>query len=143
MHKGAMQRLRFEVLKRDNFTCQYCGRHAPNVELEVDHVIPQSQGGENTKENLVTACTDCNQGKSSLRLDEEFVPVPKVIYRASESFEEVLAAIPFGTMTEDEILAARTPAGSWTAATLNGWGVPWPPPRGWKARLMGKAEGST
>jgi 5-methylcytosine-specific restriction endonuclease McrA len=34
------KKLRFEVFKRDNFTCQYCGRETPEVILEADHVIP-------------------------------------------------------------------------------------------------------
>ena len=39
-------------------------------------------------------------------------------------------------MTEDEILAARTASGGWTRETLERWGVPWPPPKGWKAALI-------
>lgn len=57
-------KLRFNVLKRDNFTCQYCGRSAPNVSLVVDHIFPFSKGGKNTIENLRTACSDCNFGKN-------------------------------------------------------------------------------
>ena len=40
------------------------------------------------------------------------------------------------TVTIDEIEAARTPSGGWTKAQLAAWGVPWPPPKGWKARLL-------
>lgn len=47
---------RFEVFKRDKFTCQYCGATAPNVILEVDHIKPVSKGGSNDLLNLVTAC---------------------------------------------------------------------------------------
>jgi 5-methylcytosine-specific restriction endonuclease McrA len=47
------------------FTCQYCGRSAPDVELQVDHVHPQSLGGATVLENLVTACVECNVGKSA------------------------------------------------------------------------------
>lgn len=36
----------------------------------------------------------------------------------------------------DEIEAARTPAGGWARETLAEWGVPWPPPKGWKKRLL-------
>lgn len=39
-------------------------------------------------------------------------------------------------MTEADIMAARTPAGGWTRETLASWGVPWPPPKGWKKRLL-------
>jgi 5-methylcytosine-specific restriction endonuclease McrA len=57
------QRLRWQVLERDNFTCRYCGQSAPNVVLEADHVIPVADGGDDSMENLVTACRSCNQGK--------------------------------------------------------------------------------
>jgi hypothetical protein len=62
--------IRFEVFKRDAFTCQYCGRKAPDVLLEVDHVEPVSQGGTNDLLNLVSACRDCNAGKSDRRLSD-------------------------------------------------------------------------
>jgi len=55
--------LRFNVLKRDNFTCQYCGRKPPDVELHVDHIIPWSKVREHNEENLRVACADCNLGK--------------------------------------------------------------------------------
>jgi HNH endonuclease len=58
-------RLRFNILKRDNFTCVYCGRKAKDdVTLHVDHIHPVSKGGTDTEDNLVTACEDCNLGKS-------------------------------------------------------------------------------
>lgn len=56
--------MRIEILDRDNYTCQYCGRSAPEVKLEIDHKTPWSKGGKTTKDNLVTACFDCNRGKS-------------------------------------------------------------------------------
>ena len=56
---------RFDILKRDNFTCQYCGRKAPSVILEVDHIIPISKGGEDTPENLITSCSLCNVQKGN------------------------------------------------------------------------------
>jgi 5-methylcytosine-specific restriction endonuclease McrA len=60
---GISLRLRFEILKRDNFTCQYCGRSAPSVALHIDHKKPVSKGGDNRPENLAAACLDCNIGK--------------------------------------------------------------------------------
>jgi len=62
------QSLRFSILRRDDFQCQYCGRKAPEVVLEVDHVVPISFGGDNKLENLRTSCRDCNQGKRDVRL---------------------------------------------------------------------------
>lgn len=63
--RNLSRRLRFAVLYRDAFTCQYCGRQPPEVTLHVDHRNPFSLGGENSMENLVTACGECNLGKSN------------------------------------------------------------------------------
>lgn len=41
------KKLRFEVFKRDKFACNYCGKQAPNVVLEIDHIEPVSKGGTN------------------------------------------------------------------------------------------------
>ena len=57
--------LRFQIFARDGFICQYCGRRPPDVVLEVDHVHPYSEGGTDEELNLVTACFDCNRGKSA------------------------------------------------------------------------------
>lgn len=64
------KRIRFEVFKRDVFTCQYCGIASPKVVLEVDHVIPVCEGGADNLENLITSCFDCNRGKGKYLLDE-------------------------------------------------------------------------
>lgn len=58
-------RQRFEILKRDGYRCRYCGRSGRLVQLEVDHVVAVAEGGTDDDDNLVTACGDCNQGKSS------------------------------------------------------------------------------
>ena len=68
--KTIPKKIRFEVFKRDSFTCQYCGRHAPDVILECDHIVPVADGGKNTILNLVTACVDCNRGKGKTRLSD-------------------------------------------------------------------------
>lgn len=60
--------LRFEVFKRDSFTCQYCGRQTPSVVLEIDHLIPKSKGGSDDINNLITSCFDCNRGKGNVPL---------------------------------------------------------------------------
>ena len=62
------KKVRFEVFKRDKFTCVYCGRKAPDVILEVDHVFPVSKGGDNNITNLITSCVDCNSGKRDIPL---------------------------------------------------------------------------
>jgi hypothetical protein len=62
---------RFEVFKRDKFTCQYCGRSAPDVVLHVDHIQPVAKDGDNDILNLITACRDCNAGKSDKTLSDD------------------------------------------------------------------------
>jgi len=69
--KAITKSVRFEVFKRDSFKCQYCGRGAPDVILEVDHILPVSKGGDNDLLNLVTSCKDCNRGKSNKLLSDK------------------------------------------------------------------------
>jgi len=54
---------RRNILARDEHCCQYCDRVFPLSELSIDHVIPRSQGGGDTWENLVCACHRCNARK--------------------------------------------------------------------------------
>ena len=60
------KRVRFEILRRDAHTCQYCGAKAPDAVLQIDHVVPVSLGGDDKPSNLVTACSSCNGGKTSI-----------------------------------------------------------------------------
>ena len=64
---------RFRILRRDGFACRYCGARAPDVLLEVDHLIPVSAGGGDDSTNLVASCEDCNRGKSA-QLVPEILP---------------------------------------------------------------------
>jgi 5-methylcytosine-specific restriction endonuclease McrA len=57
-----------EVLRRDNYICQYCGKQTPF--LTIDHVIPRRLGGEHSWENLVAACPPCNHRKGSRTLEQ-------------------------------------------------------------------------
>lgn len=68
--KPISKKVRFEVFKRDSFTCQYCGKSAPEVVLHVDHIKPVKEGGTNDIINLVTACSDCNLGKGAKKLSD-------------------------------------------------------------------------
>lgn len=67
------KRLRYEVLRRDNHACRYCGGFAPDVTLTVDHVVPVALGGGDDPSNLVAACKDCNAGKSASSPDAPLV----------------------------------------------------------------------
>lgn len=61
-------RVRFSrdhLFRRDNFTCLYCGRRFKPKELTYDHVVPRSQGGGRSWENIATACEPCNQKKGN------------------------------------------------------------------------------
>lgn len=73
MRVAISKKLRFEVFKRDLFTCKYCGSKAPDVVLEVDHVVPVASGGKNNTLNLVTSCFDCNRGKGKRELSDTSV----------------------------------------------------------------------
>ena len=58
--------IRYNVLKRDNFSCQICGITAKDgAKLQVDHIIPVSKGGKTVMSNLQTLCERCNIGKSN------------------------------------------------------------------------------
>jgi len=59
---------RREVFRRDNYTCQYCGRHDGG--LTVDHVTPRHLGGEHIWTNVVAACPHCNHRKGGRKTDE-------------------------------------------------------------------------
>jgi 5-methylcytosine-specific restriction endonuclease McrA len=54
---------RHNVYARDHDTCQYCGRRLPRSELNLDHVVPRSQGGLSTWDNVVCSCHSCNRRK--------------------------------------------------------------------------------
>lgn len=68
-------KIRFEVFKRDLFTCQYCGRSSPEVELQVDHMVPQAKGGLDDIDNLITACSECNYAKNDIPLSDWTYPM--------------------------------------------------------------------
>lgn len=68
------KRLRFEILRRDQHCCRYCGEHAsPQVKLTVDHVLPVALGGNDDPTNLAAACQPCNAGKSASSPDAPLV----------------------------------------------------------------------
>jgi len=71
--KGIPKNIRFEVFKRDQFKCQYCGSSAPEVLLQIDHINPVANGGNNEILNLITACFACNNGKRDKLLSDDTV----------------------------------------------------------------------
>lgn len=69
---------RRNIMKRDRHTCQYCGTKS---DLTLDHVLPRSRGGEDSWENLVTACNQCNVKKGNRTPDEASMPLDVEPYR--------------------------------------------------------------
>lgn len=85
-------RVRFQVLQRDKFTCQYCGAKAPDVRLEIDHVIPVVLGGSRDLSNLRAACEACNAGKGAAVLEEARESAPTEVARVLEIDEAIKLA---------------------------------------------------
>jgi len=79
---------RREVLRRDHYSCQYCGT---NKDLTLDHVIPRSRGGRHSWDNVVTACSKCNSRKSNRTPKESGMQLrtkPKAPLHPTISFAE-------------------------------------------------------
>lgn len=82
-----------EILRRDDYTCQYCGKKSR--QLTIDHIIPRHCGGSHSWENLVAACSTCNRNKGGKLLAEISMPLnrpPKepsssAVYRFSNHLE--------------------------------------------------------
>jgi len=89
IRKAISKRTRFAVFHRDGFRCQYCGRTPPATVLEIDHVLAVANGGSDAKENLTTACFDCNRGKSATDLDR----VPESVVLMAERLREQEAQV--------------------------------------------------
>jgi 5-methylcytosine-specific restriction endonuclease McrA len=61
---------RLLVLERDNYACTYCGKQLTRFSATLDHVQSVKEGGDNSKENLVTACLECNAKKNAGELSD-------------------------------------------------------------------------
>lgn len=108
--KPISKRVRFEVFKRDLFKCAYCGRTPPSVVLHVDHIVPVSKGGKNTQDNLITACFDCNLGKSNVPLSLIPESIADKALRLRELRDQMKA---LGKLTEE--ILAMTQKDTWQA----------------------------
>ena len=84
--KGISASLRWQVFARDGFACLYCGAQAgqDGVSLAADHVISVADGGDNSIDNLVTACQRCNGGKGAKSLDAAPAPQDRAVDAAIE-----------------------------------------------------------
>jgi hypothetical protein len=117
--KPVSRRARFEVLKRDNYTCRYC-RSTDNV-LTIDHVIPVSLGGTDEPGNLVACCKDCNSGKSSSTPDDSSIArVLDDALRWSAAMQ-VAAGLALDDLEADQQYAAAFDR-TWCGWTVQGTG---------------------
>lgn len=82
------KRLRYEILRRDNHACRYCGASAPSATLTVDHVLPTALGGDDKPDNLVAACGPCNSGKTSSAPD---APIVADVTQAAVQWAQAMA----------------------------------------------------
>lgn len=95
--------LRYEILRRDNYTCQYCGARGPEAPLTVDHVTPTALGGTDTPGNLATACEPCNTGKAAVPPDAALVAdVDATALRWSAAMKQAAAAMEARDAGRDE-----------------------------------------
>jgi hypothetical protein len=84
MRKAIGKKLRFEVFKRDEFSCVYCGATPPTVVLQIDHIHPVAEGGTNAIDNLITSCQPCNIGKGANLLNN----IPQTLKDKSKDIAE-------------------------------------------------------
>jgi hypothetical protein len=66
---------RRNILVRDGYRCQYCGLRFHGGDLTLDHIIPRSQGGKNSWENLVACCRKDNHRKADRTPEEADMPL--------------------------------------------------------------------
>lgn len=120
------KRLRHEVMRRDNYTCRYCGGEPPDVKLVVDHVTPEALGGASVPENLVTACQDCNAGKAAVAPDSPIVAnVADDALRWAKAMEQAAAA---QRQAQDDL-------DEFCAGFYEGWGSYYALPSDWRASV--------
>lgn len=77
-HRVRVALSRRNVFVRDRHTCQYCGGQLGPRDLTCDHVIPRSQGGGMTWENVVTACGPCNRKKGGRTPEQAHMKLRRV-----------------------------------------------------------------
>ena len=85
---------RRNLFARDRNQCQYCGHHFPTTELSIDHVVPKSQGGEDSWTNLVCACVSCNSRKGGRTPTQAGI---KLVRAAKEPRANPLITVKLGT----------------------------------------------
>ena len=137
---GVSKRKRFETFKRDKFTCQYCGNRPPDVILEADHIVPKSEGGPDTLENLTTSCFECNRGKAAKPLGdvapaldelEQLAAMQEMLERKRDLRSQIAVA---EGMRDEEDTAIQYVKDLWTEALDGDDGFDWESVRRFLAR---------
>lgn len=105
--------MRFEVFKRDGFACQYCGATPPGALLHVDHIVAVANGGDNSADNLITACQPCNLGKGAVPLS---VTPQSLREKAKETAEREEQIRGYQEVLQEKRL--RLDADAWRVAEL-------------------------
>lgn len=126
------KRLRFEIFRRDGFKCRYCGLLAGETELTIDHVVPRTLGGSDDPTNLVTACKDCNAGKTSSNPDAPLVA--EIDLKASQWAQAMEIAI---ARRQEELAEERDRVAAFDEA-WNCWqagDTPAPRDQGWRSSV--------
>ncbi|HYR56030.1 MAG TPA: HNH endonuclease [Myxococcaceae bacterium] len=106
--KGRVRFSRLNIYSRDGDTCQYCGRKLPRSELNLDHVVPRSQGGKTSWENVVCSCVPCNLRKGGCTPEQAKMRLMKrplrprwtPFFRASARRVTYREWLPFLTLAE-------------------------------------------
>ena len=93
------KKVRFEIFKRDGFKCHYCGATPIQSVLQVDHIIPVAEGGDNSQDNLITSCQPCNIGKGARSLSDVPVSLKERAKAVAEQEQQIRAY--------SEVMAAR------------------------------------
>jgi len=128
------KRTRFEVLRRDDHRCRYCGATAADgARLTVDHVTPTALGGTDDPSNLVAACVDCNAGKTSTNPDGAVVAqVAEDAVRWAGAIAQAAREVAADRRTREAITEAVDAA--WTD-WKDGRGRALPRPQDWRASV--------
>lgn len=93
--------MRFDVFHRDGFACQYCGMTPPEAILHLDHIVPHSKGGSDEIDNLITACSRCNGGKSDKDLKKVPPKVKKNIEELTERYDQMVEFYKYQKKSEE------------------------------------------
>jgi hypothetical protein len=126
------KRMRFEILRRDNHACRYCGATAPDVKLTVDHVLPVALGGSDEPANLVAACQPCNAGKSAT------APDSPIVAAVSDDALRWANALLEAALIQEAAIDARNHFARRFRDAWDGWlydGEPAPLPADWRQSM--------